>query len=165
MDQSAYPTARAMAAIFDQHRSSVRKRLLEFLGTISREDFVRPVPEAAGKSIRDILVHSVSASGFWISLLQNRGHDRLDPASYPNIEAVLPVIEEVSDRVHHVLTNAEEAWFVRKAVFSLPSSKTMEELVPAWVAVHMLTHEYHHKGQIVTIARMMGYEPPETDFL
>ncbi|KQL53961.1 hypothetical protein AN964_10930 [Heyndrickxia shackletonii] len=29
----------------------------------------------------------------------------------------------------------------------------------------LITHEFHHKGQIVAMLRQMGYEPPNTDIL
>lgn len=38
--------------------------------------------------------------------------------------------------------------------------KTMHQLL-----FHSVTHEYHHKGQIVTMLRMLGYTPNNTDVL
>ncbi|KAA0546928.1 damage-inducible protein DinB [Bacillus sp. BGMRC 2118] len=34
---------------------------------------------------------------------------------------------------------------------------------PLWLLTHAETHEFHHKGQIVTMARHLGFEPPDTD--
>ncbi len=76
---------------------------------------------------------------------------------------IAPIVEEVSDRIQNVLSGADEDWFAREMTVSA-GGQTMR-LIPAMAAVHMLTHEYHHKGQIVTIARMLGYEPPDTDLL
>jgi len=36
---------------------------------------------------------------------------------------------------------------------------------PAHVIHHVLTHAFHHKGQIVSMCRMLGYPAPETDLL
>jgi uncharacterized damage-inducible protein DinB len=36
---------------------------------------------------------------------------------------------------------------------------------PLWVLTHMITHEFHHKGQIVAFGRILGYPPPETDLV
>jgi len=38
-------------------------------------------------------------------------------------------------------------------------------MTPAKLLMHTITHEYHHKGQIVAMARQMGYVPPNTDVL
>lgn len=34
---------------------------------------------------------------------------------------------------------------------------------PLWLMTHTETHEFHHKGQIVAIARQLGYVPPDLD--
>jgi len=89
METPSYPTAHAMVAVFNHHRNDPRKRLLEFLMTISREDFVRSIPEMGGKSLRDILLHMIGASEFWISLLQNRPHNRFSNDDYKTIESII----------------------------------------------------------------------------
>jgi len=38
-------------------------------------------------------------------------------------------------------------------------------LTPLWLMTHTMTHEFHHKGQIVTLARRLGYAPPDTDLV
>ncbi|MFK7696805.1 DinB family protein [Paenibacillus sp. HJGM_3] len=30
---------------------------------------------------------------------------------------------------------------------------------------HVITHEFHHKGQIMTMGRILGYTPPDTDII
>jgi uncharacterized damage-inducible protein DinB len=37
--------------------------------------------------------------------------------------------------------------------------------MPRWLFTQAVTHEFHHKGQIVTIARQLGYQPVETDLV
>ncbi|MEW6724052.1 MAG: DinB family protein [Bacillota bacterium] len=36
-------------------------------------------------------------------------------------------------------------------------------LTARWLMTHMTTHEFHHKGQVASIGRILGYPPPETD--
>ncbi|MCY0903136.1 MAG: DinB family protein [Firmicutes bacterium] len=38
-------------------------------------------------------------------------------------------------------------------------------LSPLWLMTHTMTHEFHHKGQIVSLARNLGYAPPDTDLV
>jgi uncharacterized damage-inducible protein DinB len=38
-------------------------------------------------------------------------------------------------------------------------------MTPNKLLMHTITHEFHHKGQIMAMARQMGYEPPNTDVL
>jgi uncharacterized damage-inducible protein DinB len=34
---------------------------------------------------------------------------------------------------------------------------------PVQVFTHVLTHEFHHKGQIMSMCRLLGHQPPDTD--
>ncbi len=164
MEKPVYPSPRAMASVFDEQRRRSRRRLFEFLLGVSREDFLKAVPAAGGKSLRDLLVHIIDTDGFWISLLQSRPHARPETDQFPTVESVVPFAEEISDRIHHVLSTADEDWFAREGVFSFPGGR-VEKLIPAWVTLHMLTHEFHHKGQMMLAARSLGYSPPDLDFI
>lgn len=33
------------------------------------------------------------------------------------------------------------------------------------IYTHVLTHEFHHKGQVMTMSRLLGHTPPDTDIL
>ncbi|WP_342478146.1 DinB family protein [Paenibacillus sp. FSL H7-0350] len=35
------------------------------------------------------------------------------------------------------------------------------ELTELWLFTHTITHEFHHRGQIVKIGRQLGYIPPK----
>jgi uncharacterized damage-inducible protein DinB len=34
---------------------------------------------------------------------------------------------------------------------------------PAFILLHVITHTFHHKGQVVAMLRMLGYPAPDTD--
>ncbi|MGJ5715771.1 DinB family protein [Staphylococcus equorum] len=36
---------------------------------------------------------------------------------------------------------------------------------PQQLLIHSITHEFHHKGQIVAMLRLLGYTPENTDIL
>jgi len=38
-------------------------------------------------------------------------------------------------------------------------------MTPSKLLAHTITHEFHHKGQVMAMVRQMGYEPPNTDVL
>ncbi|RZL05047.1 MAG: hypothetical protein EOO89_27250 [Pedobacter sp.] len=33
------------------------------------------------------------------------------------------------------------------------------------IFTHVITHEFHHKGQSMTMSRLLGHTPPDTDIL
>ena len=36
---------------------------------------------------------------------------------------------------------------------------------PLSLFTHVTTHEFHHKGQIMTMSRLLGYTPPDADVI
>ena len=34
---------------------------------------------------------------------------------------------------------------------------------PAFILLHVITHAFHHKGQVVAMLRILGYPAPDTD--
>jgi uncharacterized damage-inducible protein DinB len=36
---------------------------------------------------------------------------------------------------------------------------------PLEVFTHVMTHEYHHKGQLLSLSRQLGYTPIDTDVI
>jgi uncharacterized damage-inducible protein DinB len=39
----------------------------------------------------------------------------------------------------------------------------MEGATPLQIFTQPFTHEFHHKGQLVLMCRLLGYIPPDTD--
>ena len=47
---------------------------------------------------------------------------------------------------------------------SIPDGE--EHTLPLWQpVVHMVNHNTYHRGQVVSLLRQMGYEPPATDLV
>ncbi len=66
-------------------------------------------------------------------------------------EVVLRFLDEYNDRWLENIAN-EVKW-----------QKEPWSTTPLWLLTHTETHEFHHKGQIVSMARHLGYTPPDTD--
>ena len=162
----AFPGPRGLEAVFLHHREHARRGLFVFLGEFKSEVFCRPVECLAGRSIRDRLVHIIDTERFWVSLLSNRQNMPLDASEYVSAEAVYPLSVEASDRTLAFLHTVDPSWFVRENLFPVPGgAEPPLHLVPSLAILHILTHEFHHKGQILAAARSIGIEPPDLDFI
>lgn len=42
---------------------------------------------------------------------------------------------------------------------------TKNSIQPLKLFTHVITHEYHHKGQILSLSRHLGYIPADTDII
>ncbi|TDH29325.1 hypothetical protein EXU57_00555 [Segetibacter sp. 3557_3] len=42
---------------------------------------------------------------------------------------------------------------------------TVSQATPLQVYTHVITPEFHHKGQVLTLSRQQGYIPADTDII
>jgi uncharacterized damage-inducible protein DinB len=47
----------------------------------------------------------------------------------------------------------------------IQSRSTDVAMTPLQLFTHVITHEYHHKGQVLSISRQLGYTPIDTDII
>ncbi|MFD1888206.1 DinB family protein [Paenibacillus wenxiniae] len=158
MDQHEYEWIRQTRAI-----------LLDFCSELSPHDFTRS--HGFGfQSIRDTLVHIADCYCAWIGsylLLQTR-----TPITAKEHLSTMDI-----DRIKHRFAQVD--LYVAEALNRL--QQQMDEpierpipwrtggepisMTPRKLLLHTITHEFHHKGQIMAMARQTGHEPPNTDVL
>lgn len=140
------------------------KRLFEVVLQLTADQFTQPV---GGKhqSIRDVLVHMVSAEWGWIS--RCGGAERgpaLQPADYPTAASVMEVMSRVEVYVREFLAQLEDDDLLRVVRFTISGgnecSMPLGELMQ-----HAAVHGIHHRGQIALQLQLLGYEPDEFDVL
>ena len=146
-----------------------RQILLDFCGELEPEDFTRQ--NGFGfQSVRDTLVHMADCYHAWIGsfvLLKTKKpltpKEDLSKINVNDIKARFEQADSYVNELLELLGNQLNEPIQR----DIPWRETPEPLTitPAKLLMHTITHEYHHKGQIVAMMRQMGYEPPNTDVL
>lgn len=136
--------------------------VLDHLSTISAEDYAREVPGFGFPTLRQQVVHVFNCEGFWVHTLQALPYvDRrvADNALVPDTrlfqkEVIAQTIAYLSGLTEGQLNSGTELRF--------PDGATAVR-TPAFVLHHVLTHAYHHKGQIAAMCRLLGHPAPDTD--
>lgn len=142
-----------------------RQVLFSYLETIKEEDLTKGVDAFAGKNIYDLVIHTASSYWYWLG---QYGLGR--SASFFEPEAVSAVHNMRS--AYHII-DVLVAEFIQRFVtcFTQPITKllpgeTVEYTTTPFVLLtHGFTHEFHHKGQILSITRQLGYTPVDTDII
>jgi len=146
-----------------QEIKGARGALLTYCESMKPGDLYKPVAEFNNSSIADLLVHNVNT---YISWINNFGLDR--NASFFKTEDVksLDEIRSLFDQVNAFMNEFLEKHsndFQKSFTGIVKHRGFPMTLSPLQLFTHAITHEFHHKGQILTMSRILGYIPADTD--
>lgn len=119
-------------------------------------------PHPGVRSIRAILVHMMGADRHWVEfVVEGKPWPELDPAAFATPDDVERAFRPVRERtVAWMAALDETARSETRRIRWEPHEVTLEQI--AW---HLVTHDFHHKGQVVTRLAMLGVEVPDMDIL
>lgn len=125
-----------------------RGRLLDFVSGLDTD-----APVFNGTSIRFLLEHVASCYIGWLADV-GLGEPRWAVTGLPFPE----MFARIDDLVSRFLSSAPET-----PIHAVHDSMGPVTATPVGLFTHVVTHEYHHKGQILMMARMLGAVPVDTD--
>jgi uncharacterized damage-inducible protein DinB len=112
--------------------------------------------------MRSQVVHILNCEGFWIQTLQAFPFVDQDPADWPTVSGARVLQREVSLKTLSYLSDLSEPQLNSGIELHFSDGDTAVR-TPALILHHVLTHAFHHKGQIVSMCRSLGYPAPDTD--
>ncbi len=153
-----------LAGQYDLVRKT-RQSLFAFLESVPVDSLHSEVPGGGFGTIARTHLHAAGCYMHWLGGFANI---RSKPA-YPTEEEIcsadvavlrhwFSISDEVVDEFLHAYGN-----HYTELIFN--ESEGPMGLTPLWLMTHAMTHEFHHKGQIVALARQLGYAPPDTDLV
>jgi uncharacterized damage-inducible protein DinB len=136
-----------------------REKVLDWLETLAPEVFALEHQSFAYGSLRNIYVHIADCYLGWISEV-GLGNKPIE-ISVHNLNELRAIFAKVDETVTKLLETFDDL----DAIFTSPSGDTMTR---RWLLLHTITHEFHHKGQAVALARVLGHPHsgnPDTDLV
>ncbi|WP_199619806.1 DinB family protein [Paenibacillus alkalitolerans] len=141
-----------------------REVLFDYCETvISATDYVKGLEQFGGASIRNLQAHVIDCYRFWLGRFAlQRPLTDIRAESIENVQEMRKVYIEIDLLVNDFLNEFES-----QADLMISGRPSWQEehipLTPLWLFTHTITHEFHHKGQIVSMSRQLGYMPAVTD--
>jgi uncharacterized damage-inducible protein DinB len=146
---------------YDLVKSS-REEVFRFCGTLKQSDYTKGVT-FDGKSIRRLQVHLANTYQGWIiKVARGRNTNDFDEQNYPTVQSVQKLFTAVDTIVSYFIRDSRHNWMEEVGI---DTGDQVHTLTKAQIFTHVITHEFHHKGQILMLARGMGYTPPDTDII
>ena len=136
--------------------------LLDHLSTIPAGDYERELQGFGAPTVRQQVLHIFNCEGFWIHTLQGLSYGDRNPAECPALADARLLQQQVSQQTRAYLSSLTDQELNSNAELHFPDGDTAVR-TPALVLHHVLTHAFHHKGQIVAMCRALGHPAPDTD--
>ena len=136
-----------------------RELLFRYCEIITPADYVKEVKSLGGDSIRSLHAHVADCYRVWLG---NRALGkilpRIHPKSVDNVQEMRDIFKDVDALVYEFLNHFGDKWdpFLRTSWQNDSIAQT-----GTWLFTHTITHEFHHRGQIVKLGRILGYIPPK----
>ncbi|MBN8209035.1 DinB family protein [Bacillus sp. NTK071] len=140
-----------------------RKLLFHFCEKVNQEDYTKEMDTFGGNSMRSLHQHVAECYHYWLGKVGLKDPDFFErPEQVNDVNEMRKLFDEVDQLVYRFLDHFEGQ---EEKKISRGVQDEEEEFSVLWLYTHTSTHEFHHKGQIVWLARQLGYEPPDTDLI
>ncbi|QJX45682.1 damage-inducible protein DinB [Hymenobacter taeanensis] len=151
-----------LTAQYDLVRSA-RGVLLAYCATLAPADFMAPLPDFNHSSIRDVLVHGAATYQHWlVNVALGQSGPLPDAATVPDVAAAGQLYAQADELVADFLEHFQGQWQTEYS-WRVPHRAEPVLLTPLALFTHVITHEFHHKGQVLSMSRQLGYTPIDTD--
>jgi uncharacterized damage-inducible protein DinB len=139
-------------------------KLFPIIAQLTPEQFAQFIDGAHG-SIRNTLVHSVSAEWGWIDRCGGtpRG-PALKPEDFPTPQSMIETWRKVEGFGRTFLAGRTDADLDRDVEFAIPPGEK-RRLKLGQLLQHAANHGVHHRGQLSLLLRMRGYAPDNFDLV
>lgn len=141
-------------------------KLLEHTLSLPQEKFREALLGFAAPSVRAQLCHMLDCEAFWVLAIQGRGNEPYDWEHASDLQTAAE-LAGYREQVAQTTRN----WLASETKESLNSKREVNDNgwfnsgIPAEMLLHLITHAYHHKGQVVAMCRLLGYPAPMTDMV
>jgi len=136
--------------------------LLRHIATLPDALCRQPIPGFGHATVWKQLVHILTCEEGWVLDLQNRpfaGWFEDDCPTMSLLQAAKDRIRKTTQAYLSSLTDME----LNTTLAERPQDWDGALRSPAFILLHVITHAYHHKGQVVAMLRILGYPAPDTD--
>jgi uncharacterized damage-inducible protein DinB len=136
--------------------------LLRHVAALPDELCHKPIFGFGHPSVWKQLVHILTCEEGWVHDLQTKPFRSWHAEDCPSIAALQASRERIREATRTYLGDLTEEQ-LNTTLAERPADWAGELRSPAFILLHVITHAFHHKGQIVAMVRILGYPAPDTD--
>lgn len=138
--------------------------VFDFLEENLMDDLAKPLSLFKNKTISYMYVHIANTYIAWAGNFALKGSSNYYDQDEPlNISQIRNLFKQVDETMEDFIAN-----FSADPTQAVKGYKWPEKYIETdafGIFTHVITHEFHHKGQAMTMARLLGHVPPDTDIM
>lgn len=140
-----------------------RNTLMDYLATIDNTDFLKENSSFGRGSIRNLLVHICDTYASWIGeRALKKQIIYLSYNNFNNIKDCSGYFKTIDNYINEFIAKQNNNY---NALIEIPRNGEMLQISPLQLFTHVITHEFHHKGQIMSLSRHLNYTPVDADII
>lgn len=142
-----------------------RRGLLDYCASLPGEAYTKHHESFGHGSMHRTMLHIADCYRFWLAeTTMGQSKAVFSAERHPDAAAIDRLFAGTVDpMVEDFLTAHSGSALARSLELHVRWQPTPLRVTPIWLMTHVITHEFHHKGQVVAFGRLLGYPPPETD--
>lgn len=138
-----------------------RDRILSAVEPLSDEQYTRDLGNSF-RSVRDTLVHIYSAEWVWYTRWQGTSPTEPIPSDrFADLPALSAAWRTLESGIRSFVDGLDDAGIARAIDYRLLSGQPGRSAFSQMVQ-HVVNHGSYHRGQITTMLRQLGAQPPKS---
>jgi len=128
------------------------------------EDLKRDAGISFG-SLLGTMTHILAVQQVWLARFSGHSLEHVVvPDDFPDLLAWIRAWEETASQIEAFLAGLTDEQLTTAITWTNSRGETYTQ--PLWHTVlHLVNHSTYHRGQVVSLLRQMGYQPPATDLV
>ena len=136
--------------------------LLDHVATVPDALLRQALPGFGLPTVWRQLVHILTVEEGWVHDLQSKPFDGWFEEDCPTIPALRAAKERIRNETRAYIAGLSEVQ-LNTTLPERPQGWFGDLRSPAFILLHVTTHTFHHKGQVVAMLRALGQPAPDTD--
>jgi uncharacterized damage-inducible protein DinB len=138
-----------------------RDRMLDAVAKLAPELYTKPLGNSFS-SVRDTVVHLYGAEWIWFTRFKGQSPMELPRAAeFPDLNSVRAAWGDVESGWRSLVANIEDGDVDTVIAFKTMAGATANSPLGPMIQ-HVVNHASYHRGQVTTMLRQLGADPPKS---
>jgi uncharacterized damage-inducible protein DinB len=137
-------------------------RAFDAVGKLTPEQYLKDLGSSM-KSVRDTVVHLVSAQWIWFSRWKGTSPKAMwTPGEFPSVAPLQERSKALHAEIEAFVSQQTDPSFATDVTYQNLKGDTLRFPLGA-LFLHVVNHSTYHRGQVTTLLRQLGAQPVATD--